>query len=72
MCVLFRLPGNESDGEVRSGNQVQPEKFTEYRSVYWAKLELVCFKIVYISKIKKLVGGESLFSCFLLFPFSQT
>lgn len=52
MCVLFRLPGNESDGEVRSGNQVQPEKFIEYPSVYWAKLELVCFKIVYISKIK--------------------
>lgn len=52
MCVLFCLPGNASDGDVKSGNQVQPEKFTEYRSVCWGKLELVCLKIVYISKIK--------------------
>lgn len=50
-CV-FCLPCNASDGKVKSGNQAQPKKFIEYCSVCWGKLELVCFKIVYRSKIK--------------------
>lgn len=47
VCVLFCLPRN-----VKYRNQVQPEKVLEYRSVYRGERELVCFKIVCVSRIK--------------------
>ena len=56
LCSVFwcsvGLSRVASDGEVKRRSGVEPGKFMEHHSVCRGELELVYFKIVYVSKIE--------------------
>lgn len=50
--LVFCLSRAASDGEVKRRSGAEPGRFMEHRSVCRGELELVYFKIVYVSKIE--------------------